>query len=232
MLPFNVAIVLPMLLQMCLQQMEESADSPIKIFSPSSQIFTALKFSKPQLLINPWTHRSVLSSLDDESKENATLLAVIGSAAELRFILDLQPQRFARRLFILQLAPVPSKAEILRESGFAGCVSFLEMSLAACPPCDENDARTEIRLPGFSWPPMMDALDLVYQAGDLIPAEKLSGVNVEIHKIIGEKLNLKFVYSMIPAYEECSDKTATMDLQLTNGIDAFHMPLWAKFSFG
>jgi hypothetical protein len=234
MLTFNATIVLPLLLQTCLHQMEESAHSPIKIFAPSSQIFATLKFSKiTQLLINPWTHQAVLASLVDESQENSTLLAVIRSAAQLRFILDLQPQRFARRLFILLLAPVPTKAEILRGSGFAGCVSFLEMSpLAACPPCDGTDARTEIRMPGFSWPPMMDTLGLIYQPGDLVPAEQLSGVTVEIQKIIGKKLNLKFVYSMIPEFEECADKTKAMDTQLTEEIDAVYLPLWAKFSLG
>jgi hypothetical protein len=233
MLTFNTTIVLPLLLQICLHQMEESAQSPIKIIAPSSPIFAVLKFSKrAQLLINPWTHKGVLPSLLNESQENSTLLAVIRSAAQLRFIFDLQPQRFARRLFILLLAPVPSKVEILRGSGFAGCVSFLEMSLTACPPCNENDARTEIRMPGFSWPPMMDTLDLRYHTGDLVPANKLTGLTVEIHKIIGKKLNLKFVYSMLPKYEECDDKTKAMDIHMIDGIDAVYLPLWAKFSLG
>jgi hypothetical protein len=37
---------------------------------------------------------------------------------------------------------------------------------------------------------------------------------------------------MIPAFEECADKTKAMEIQLTEEIDAVYLPLWAKFSLG
>jgi len=238
MLLFRPSLVYSLAVQLCLQKLEEASHPHTTIFIPSDELELP-KFSKPVLIANPWLSKNNLKQPSTSAtNKNSTLFSLISTAAQLSFILALRPQRFAERLFILQLGSLPSAKEILERSGFQGCVQFLESASALpfeCPPLEcINTVAKEIRLPGFNWPPTFDARHLNFKQGDLIPAEEIVGLTVELHKAVGEVLKTKIVYEMITE-TNCTSPQANFEFlnKLLDGtLDLIYLPLSTFLFFG